>query len=62
MDNDEKELVRKVEEEQDDFYAPLMALCLYRFQKETKLSRQLPTEGIQKLVLTAYKDLSEFER
>lgn len=59
LNEDEKELVRKIEEEQADFYAPVLALCLYRFQAETKLSRQVPTEGIQKIVLGAYRDLEE---
>jgi hypothetical protein len=59
LSNDEKELVDSVMEAVEDFYPPLIALCLYRFQAETKLSRQVPTEMIQKIAVGAYNDLNE---
>jgi hypothetical protein len=59
LSNDEKELANSVMEEVEDFYAPYVALCLYRFQAETKLSRQVPTEMIQKIAVQAWNDLNE---
>ena len=59
LSSDEKELVDSVMDAVEDFYPPYLALCLYRFQAETKLSRQLPTEMIQKIAVQSYNDVNE---
>lgn len=61
LSTDEIELVKEIDEKGiEDFYAAVLAIMFYRFQKDTKLSRQLPTEGIGNLVAGAYNDLAAY--
>lgn len=61
LSSDEQELLHEIEEGGiEDFYAGVFAITLYRFQKETKLSRQVPTETIGKMVIGVFNDITEF--
>lgn len=58
---EEQELIDKVSEVEDDFYAPLMAVCLFRYHAlairgELGVSKTNQDE-IAKLVTGVYKDL-----
>jgi hypothetical protein len=61
LSTDEIELLKEVEEQGvDDFYGPVLAIAFYRFQKETKLSRQIPTETIGKLIVGVWNDIGMY--
>ena len=58
LSNDEIELLKEIEESDvDDFYAGTLAIAFYRFQKATKLSRQIPTEFIGHIIMTTFSDI-----
>jgi hypothetical protein len=59
MTDAERVMVETVEEEQADFYAPLMALCLARFRDEVRRNAPFENYEIATLVMQAYEDLEK---
>ena len=58
LNPDERELVQQVEDVEPDFYAPLLALALYRYDKDST-PFGMPTERIVKIVTSCYEDLND---